>query len=91
MPEATRPRTKNTNMTLSQCEEAIEKWFHDCKPADPVHAFEVAVCNWSPAVSPTVRHLSSVEKDLRTDIPVKRGSRPSVQGSRPSDKGNSPR
>ena len=66
-------RTQNRHPTVPQCEDAIQKWLHGLRPADPVHAFELAVHNWSTAVYPKVSQISGVEKDSRTDIPLKRG------------------
>ena len=80
MPCARRRRTRNSHLTVSQCEDAIQKWLHESKSADPVHAFDFAAGKWTKYNSPEVRHPSGVDKDFLTDIPLRRGSPSSGRG-----------
>ena len=75
-----RRRTKNSVVTVSQCEDAISKWLEDTKPSDPMSAFEFAYQNWTRSVSPPVGHRSRVEKDFRAELRMSRGPRPSEKG-----------
>ena len=74
MPHGKDRRTKTSTLTVPQCAEAIHEWFHKLKPADPVRALDFGFDKWPSGGSPTERHLSGVEKDFRTDIPLERGS-----------------
>ena len=69
-----RRRTKNSVVTVAQCEDAIAKWLEDTKPADPLAAFEFAYHNWTRSVSPPVGHRSCGEKDFRAELRMSRGS-----------------
>ena len=75
-----RRRVRNSHLTVSQCEDAIQKWLHESKSGDPVHAFDFAAVKWTKCSSPAVRHHSGVEKDFLTDIPLRRGSPSSGRG-----------
>ena len=74
MPCAMRRRTRNCHLTISQCEDAIQRWLHESKSADPVHAFDFAAGKWTKYSSPEVRHPPVVDKDFLTDIPLRRCS-----------------
>ena len=75
-----RRRTRNSLLSVSQCEDSIQKWLRESQSADPVHAFDFAAVKWTKYSSPEVRHPSGVGKDFLNDIPLRRGSPSSGKG-----------